>query len=148
MWALSLKDRLVDASGMLPARFVEQKDGALAVEFKVAERRVFLSRKALTYRARLRIDEGKREVRFFETLRETGLGLSTGADGISPGFGFKKETYKITGKEREGSIEELSRLFGKDYRYSFDYSSVRRLVGHEVQSEGYSLSVCIRESSV
>ena len=102
----------------------------------------------MTYRARLRIDEGKKEVRFFETLRETGLGLSTGADEISPGFGFKKETHKIAGKEREGTIEELSRLFGKDYRYSFEYSIVRRIVEQEAQSEGYSLSVCFRESSV
>ncbi|MHB1324864.1 MAG: hypothetical protein ACYC0L_01460 [Thermoleophilia bacterium] len=35
------------------------------------------------------------------------------ADGdMSPGFGFKKETYKTGAGPREGTIEEQSTLFG------------------------------------
>ena len=67
---------------------------------------------------------------------------------MSPGFGFKKETYKITGKGREGNIEELSKLFGKDYKYSWDYSSVRKTVEEETRKVGYSLSTVLDERSI
>jgi len=143
---LSLKERLIDVSKTLPATFEEQKDGTLKLEFKVAERKVFLSKKTLTYRAKLRVDEAYRVVKLFEILKETGLGLSSGD--MSPGFGFKVETYKTTGKQREGTIEELSKLFGKDYKYSWDYSTVRKMVEQEANKMGYALSVVLLEKSV
>ena len=146
---MALKERIVELNKEFPARFEEQNDGTLVLESKIAERKVFLSKKTLMYRARLRVDEEKRTVRFFEILKETGLGIA-GADssGISPGFGFKKETYKITGKEREGSIEELSKLFGKDYKYSWDYSNLRKKIQHEAEQAGYTLSICLTERRV
>ena len=149
MRELSLKERIIEASEQLPARFTEQKDGTLTIEFKVAERKAFLTKKTLTYRAKLRVKDDERIVRFFETLKETGLGLSTGGtEDVSPGFGFKKETCKITGRAREGTIQELSQLFGKEYKYSFDYSSVRRVVEEETGRAGYSLSTSLLENSV
>lgn len=145
-----LKERLVEISRELPARFEEQKDGTLTLESKIAERKVLLSKKTLTYRARLRVDDEKKQVRFFEILKETGLGISSGGDvgDTGPGFGFKKETYKTTGKAREGSIEELSKLFGKEYKYSWDYSAVRKRVEQEAQNAAYSFSVCLNEKQV
>jgi len=143
-----LKERLIDVSKTLTATFEEQKDGTLKLEFKVAERKVFLSKKTLTYRAKLRVDEAYRVVKLFETLKETGLGVSSGDSDMSPGFGFKVETYKTTGKQREGTIEELSKLFGKDYKYSFDYSTVRKMVEQEANKMGYALSVVLLEKSV
>ena len=145
---MSLKERLIDVSKTLTATFEEQKDGTLKLEFKVAERKVFLSKKTLTYRAKLRVDEAYRVVKLFETLKETGLGVSSGDSDMSPGFGFKVETYKTTGKQREGTIEELSKLFGKDYKYSFDYSTVRKMVEQEANKMGYALSVVLLEKSV
>ena len=68
-------------------------------------------------------------------MKETGAGISGGDSDISPGFGYKMETYKTTGKEREESIEERSRLFGKDYKYSFDYSMVRKKVEQEAKMQ-------------
>ena len=45
--------------------------------------------------------KGKRRFRFFETLKEVGLGISSSEPGgMGPGLGFKKETYKITAKGR------------------------------------------------
>jgi hypothetical protein len=146
---MSLSERIIEASEKLPAKFKGQKDGTLAIEFKIAERKVFLTRKTLTYRAKVRVDNDNRTVRFFETLKETGLGISSGdTEDMTPGFGFKKETYKIMGKTREAEIEELSQLFGKEYKYSFDYSSVRRVVEEEARRAGYSLSICLLENSV
>ena len=146
---MSLKEKIIELSKELPTRFEEQRDGSLKLEFKVAERKVFLSWKTLMYKARLRVDDEKKEVRFFEILKEKGFGISSGdATDISPGIGFKKETYKVTGKGREGTIEELSRLFGKDYKYSVDYSTVRKRVKQVVKNAGYSLSICLTERSV
>ena len=99
---LTLKDRLIEISKELPSIFEEQKDETLKIEFKIAERKVFLSKKTLTYKARVRIDDENKIVKFFETLKEKGLGVSTGASDLSPGYGFKIETYKLKGKEREG----------------------------------------------
>ena len=147
---MTLKEKLVEVSRELPARFEEQKDGTLTLESKIAERKVFLSKKTLTYRARLRVDDEKKQVRFFEMLKETGIGISSGGgvDDISPGFGFKKETYKTTGKAREGSIEELSKLFGKDYKYSWDYSAIRKKVELETQNGAYSFFICLHEKQI
>ncbi len=143
---LTLKDRLIEISKELPSRFEEQKDRTLKIEFKIAERKVFLSKKTLTYKARVRIDDENKIVKFFETLKEKGLGVSSDSD-ISPGYGFKIETYKLKGKEREGNIQELSRLFGKDYKYSFDYSTVRKRV-EEARNAGYVFSVFLSERSI
>ncbi|MGQ9543627.1 MAG: ribonucleoside-triphosphate reductase [Candidatus Bathyarchaeia archaeon] len=145
---IMLKERLLKTGGELPARFEEQSDGTLKLEFKIAERKVFLSKKTLNYRARLRLDDENKTVKFFETLKEVGLGVSSGDSDTSPGFGFKVETYKLAGKEREGNIEELSRMFGKDYKYSFDYSKVREIVKREAESAGYTLHVVLNERSV
>jgi len=98
---LTLRQRLIEVSRGFPARFEEQDDGTLKLELKVAERKVLLSRKTLMYRARVKVDDDRRTVKFFETLKETGLGLTSGdSTDMSPGLGFKKETYKITGRER------------------------------------------------
>jgi hypothetical protein len=143
---LTLRQRLIEVSRGFPARFEEQDDGTLKLELKVAERKVLLSRKTLMYRARVKVDDDRRTVKFFETLKETGLGLTSGdSTDMSPGLGFKKETYKITGRGREGNIEELSKLFGKDYRYSWDYSKVRKNVQHETEQAGYTFSISLNE---
>ncbi len=83
-------------------------------------------------------------------LKETGIGVSSGGDvgDTSPGFGFKKETYNNTGKAREGSIEELSKLFGKDYKYSWDYSTIRKRVEREAEDAAYSFSMCLNEKHI
>jgi hypothetical protein len=147
---LTLKEKLVEVSRELPARFEEKKDGTLTLESKIAERKVFFSKKTLTYRARLRVDDEKKQVRFFEMLKETGIGVTSGGDvgDTSPGFGFKKEIYKTTGKAREGSIEELSKLFEKDYKYSWDYSAIRKRVEQETQNAAYSFSICLNEKQI
>jgi hypothetical protein len=146
---MSLKEKLIEASEAFPEKFKEVEKNVLALETKIAERKVFLSKKSLIYKAKLKINDEEKTVKFFETLKETGMGVSSGdpAD-ISPGFGFKVEKYKIEGKEREGSIEELSKLFGKEYKYSFDYSAVRNKVKEEAQKAGYSFFITLSERTL
>ena len=117
-----------------------EKKGVHAMERVVAERKTFLCRKKLLYRARFRIVEEKKEVHFTELLKESGFGLSSGSvdTGMSPGFGFKKETYKTGLGPREGNMEEQSTLFGKQYTYTFDCSAVRKAVESAVQAAGYT----------
>ena len=117
-----------------------EKKGVHAMERVVAERKTFLCRKKLLYRARFRIVEEKKEVHFTELLKESGFGLSSGSvdTGMSPGFGFKKETYKTGLGPREGTIEEQSTLFGKQYTYTFDFSAVRKAVESAAQAAGYT----------
>lgn len=134
-----LKEKFIEVSKSFPAEFKEQRDGSLMLQFIVAERKVFLSKKKLTYKCRVRISDEKREVTFFEMLSESNVGLSVGS-----GFEFKKETYGIKGKEREGGIEEMSRLFGKDYKYSFDYKKIREAIKKEAQDADYSFSVKLK----
>jgi hypothetical protein len=121
----------------IPATLGEKR-GVYSVEFAVAERKAFLSKKKLSYSARFRIDEDKKELRFTEILTESGSGISSGADEPGPGFGFKKETYKMGMGPREGSIEEQSRLFGAQYSYTFDFSKVRTFIENEAAKAGYA----------
>ena len=106
---------------------IKEKKGTWELSLIIAERKGFLTRKKLLYLARFRIGDEVKEIKFSEMLKESGAGLSTGGgldDGASAGFGFKKEVYKSGGR-REGTIEEQSNLFGKDYSYRFDFKAVR-----------------------
>ena len=113
---------------------LKEKRGVHSLEFTVAERKAFLSKKKLTYSAKFRVDEDNKELRFTEMLKESGSGVSAG----DSGFGFKKETYKTGKGPREGSIEEQSTLFGAQYSYSFDFAKVRTFIESEAGKAGYS----------
>jgi hypothetical protein len=113
---------------------LKEKRGVYSVEFTVAERRVFLSKKKLTYSAKFRVDEDNKELRFTEMLKESGSGVSSG----DSGFGFKKESYKTGTGPREGSIEEQSKLFGAQYSYTFDFSTVRTFIEEQAIKAGYA----------
>ncbi|MBS7644584.1 MAG: ribonucleoside-triphosphate reductase [Candidatus Bathyarchaeia archaeon] len=143
-----LREKLLELSKSFPEEFREERDGTLKLEFKVAERKVFLTKKTLAYIARLRIDEPEKTVRFYEMLKETGMGLSSGDLEATPGIGFKVEKYKLTGKERIGTIEELSKLFGKEYKYTFDFSTIRGKIKQAAEEEGYTFSTVLSERSL
>jgi hypothetical protein len=144
---VDIAERLLQ-SPQLPAPFERRKDGSLEMSATIAERKAFLSKKKLTYSCRLRVDDAAQTVRFYEILVEKGSGMSSGPDDISPGFGFKKESYSVGGKAREGSIEEQSSLFGKDYSYDWDYATVRRVVEAAASEAGYRLEVVLLKKSV
>lgn len=118
-----------------------EKRGVYRFEATIAERKAFLSRKKLTYVASLRVDDGDdRVVKFSEMLVEAGSGLSSGSgDDMSPGFGFKTESYNTTKGPREGSIKEQSTLFGKQYKYNFDYAEIRKKLETALKKSGYKL---------
>jgi hypothetical protein len=121
----------------IPAEMKEKK-GLFSFEFTVAERKALLTKKKLTYEAKFRLDQEKKELRFTELLKESGSGFSSGDSDMSPGFGFKKETYKTGTGGREGSIKEQSDLFGKQYSYTFDFSTIRSRIEAETIRAGYS----------
>ena len=121
----------------LPAT-MKEKRGVHSVQVVVAERKAFLSKKRLTYSAKFHVDDDKRELRFTEMLKESGSGMSSGDSEFGSSFGFKKETYKTGKGPREGSIEEQSTLFSKQYSYTFDFSEVRTFIESEAVKAGYT----------
>ncbi len=121
----------------IPAELKEKK-GVYTLEFTVAERKVLLSKKKLTYSAKFRLDDAKKELHFTEMLKETSSGMSSGDSDFGPGFGFKKESYKTGVGPREGSIEEQSELFGKQYSYTFDFKKVRGAIETAAGKAGYA----------
>ncbi len=121
----------------IPAELKEKK-GVYTLEFTVAERKVLLSKKKLTYSAKFRLDDANKEFRFTEMLKEASSGMSSGDSDFGPGFGFKKETYKTGGGPREGSIEEQSVMFGQQYSYSFDFKKVRTALESAAAKAGYT----------
>lgn len=140
---MALKDSLIELSKDFPETFKEQRDGSLLMQFVIAERKAFLSKKRLLYKSRLRVNDEKKEVTFFEMLSESSSGLSADS-----GVSFQKETYGIKGKEREGTIEEASRLFGKDYKYNFEYQKIREAVKQEAERNNYTFSIKLIEKQV
>jgi hypothetical protein len=130
-------DEIRKIAGKIPAELKEKK-GLYSMEFTVAERKVLLSKKKLTYTAKFRLDDVKKEVRFTEMLMESGSGLSSGSGDFGPGFGFKAETYKTGTGGREGGIKEQSDLFGKQYSYTFDFANIRNQIEAEATRAGYS----------
>ena len=119
---------------------LKEKKGVFTLTKTVAERRSFLSKKKLVYAAKISIDEIKKEITFSEFLKESGIGISAGEDDLTPGFGFKKETYRTDALMRSGTIEEQSNLFGKKYDYNFDFSKIRNAVKELASRSGYTLN--------
>ena len=133
---MSLVDKVSEFTKSLSGDLKENK-GVYTLDLTIAERKAFLSKQKLTYTAKFRIDEDKKEVRFTEMLKESGMGLSSGGSDMSPGFGFKTESYNTFSGAREGNIEEQSSLFGKKYSYSFDYKTIRKQLEDLSKEEGY-----------
>jgi hypothetical protein len=127
---------------------ISRAAGALTLKAVIAERKVFLSKRTLEYRCRLRVDDEARQVTFFEMLSEKGMGVSGGDVDMAPGFGFRKETYKTGAATRGGSIEEQSRLFAKDYAFSFRYERVREAVQRAAGVAGHEFKPVLHEKSV
>jgi len=132
-----LLDDIKTIIAAVPAQ-LKENNGLYSFECTMAERRVFLSTRKLTYRAVFRLDDAKKELRFSEMLKESGSGIGASDGDFSPGFGFKAETYKTGTGPREGSIAEQSILFGKQYSYRFDYSKIRKAVEDAATKAGYS----------
>ena len=138
----NLAESITGASGS-PAELKEKK-GAWTMKAVIAERKAFLSKKKLEYIAKFRVDDDSKTIRFSEMLKESGSGLSSGGSGFdsgmsSPGFGFKKETYKTGAGPREGTIEEQSKLFGAQYDYIFDFKEIRGSIEKIAADNGYTL---------
>ena len=122
----------------IPAELKEKK-GLFSIDYIVAERKSWLNKKKLTYSAKFRLDEVKKELRFTEMLKEVESGFSSGLDSdISMGSGFKTSNIKQGLGGREGIIKEQSDLFGKQYSYTFDLSSIRTQIEAEAIRAGYS----------
>jgi hypothetical protein len=137
---MSLTDAISTYSAELGGNLSEKK-GIYTLEIIIAERKAFLSKKKLRYIAKFRIIDEEKLLKFTEMLAESGSGLSSGGGdfdgGMSPGFGFKTESFNTFKGGREGSIEEQSSLFGKDYSYNFDYKATRAKFEEIARSEGY-----------
>ena len=104
----------------IPAELKEDK-GLFTLEYPVGERTVLLSKQKFVYWAKFRIDEKKKEVRFTETLKDSGFGFAFDADaGRSLGFGFKKEAPKT-----------------RDASDTFHFSKIRHMVEAEAVKAGY-----------
>ncbi|MGB9672897.1 MAG: hypothetical protein ACPL3P_02075 [Anaerolineales bacterium] len=119
-----------------------EKKGLWSFTATIAERKAFLSKKKLSYSAKMRIDDAAKIIHFSEMLSESSSGLSAGGgiDDMSPGFGVKKESYNTLGSARQGSIEEQSKLFGKDYSYSFNYQEIRALIQEIANKYAYQFN--------
>lgn len=125
---------------------IKQKNNEVKLHKVIAERKAFLSKKKLEYSANLKIDDDNKALHFTEMLKESGSGLSSGGDfdnNMSPGFGFKASTYKTGTGGISGNIEEQSKLFGKDYNYSFDYGKIRHKLKELAESNGYEFNYSI-----
>lgn len=117
-----------------------EKKGIWDYSATIAERKAFLSKKKLTYTAKIKIDDGTKTVKFSEMLLESGSGLSSGGGfdgGMPTGFGVKTESYNTFSGARQGTIEEQSNLFGKDYSYTFDFKIARSRVKEIAEKAGY-----------
>lgn len=120
---------------------VKEEKGIYVIDAVIAERKAFLSKKKLSYIAKMRVNDEEKLIKFTEMLKEAGSGLSMGSgDNMSPGFGFKSESYNTMGGGREGSIQEQSNLFGKNYTYNFDYAKVRKAVEELAKKNGYKFN--------
>lgn len=110
---------------------LKEKKGSYTLSLIVAERKAFLSSQKLTYRAKFRIDEAQKLVKFTEMLIESSSGMSAGSD-------FQTQSFR-TGKggQQESVIERQSVQFGKKYSYDFDFKTIREKIESLAGAAGY-----------
>lgn len=144
---MAISDDIAGMAGSIGAE-IKEKKGVYTIRLTVAERKAFLSRKKLEYIAKYRVDEAARELCFTEMLKESGAGVSGGGDDISPGFGFKAETYKTGAGPREGTITEQSQYFGKQYSYNYDFSAIRTWVEQAATAAGYAFDYTVTSAGL
>lgn len=147
---MDFRDKLSEIGKELPQSFKEIKKDIFGLEVVVAERKAFLTRQTLMYKARLGIHDDKKEVRFFEILKESGAGVSGGSiDDMSPGFGFKAEKIKIgLDGTRQGTIKEQSLLFSKKYQYNFKFEKIRDMIKDAATESGYEFKLVFSERDI
>lgn len=146
---ISIKEKIINLGNNYPQKFRERRGNILTLDFVVAQRKAFLRTDKLTYHCKLKINDHDKKVIFFETLRESGAGVSTGGyDEFSTGFGFRTEKTSIRGKERESTIEQKSNLFGKKYDYTFEFGKIRKDIKKVADSHGYSFDTLLAERNV
>jgi hypothetical protein len=132
-----------------PKGFIEKRGNIFLVDFTVAERKAFLRTDRLAYSAKFKIDEAKKQVIFFEILKESGAGMSSGGmDDFGTGFGFKAEKTKIGFNGREGGIEQKSELFGKKYNYNFKFEKVRHDIKDLAEKHGFIFTYTLNEREI
>ena len=99
----------------------------------LGERRLLLLRQRVVFKARFRVDEGKRELHVHEELWEKGGGLPPESGG-----GWQKEVYQA-GKNREGKISARFSLLASRFRFDFDYTQFHRELENLAQEFGYTV---------
>ncbi len=126
-----------DSDLLLERKIVDVKYYGLASEEKVAK----------TYRAKIWLDEGAREVKYQEILADQSRNI-----GILPSskLEFKKSIFKgkvLFQKEKSvafGFKEPFDpKSFGKVYDYSFDVETVRDPVRRTVENAGWKFNQVI-----
>ena len=123
----------------IPAELKEDKKG-FVLEWVVAERKSFLSKKKLVYQAKIHLDRERNELRFSERLKESGFGLSAGAGRAmisAPALVSRRKNTAPGSGPREGTLEEQSNLFGRKYQYRFDFGLIRRSIEAKTVEAGY-----------
>ncbi len=118
-----------------------EKKGVWDFSVTIAERKAFLSTKKLTYSVKLKVDDLSKIIHFSEMLIEAGSGFSSGGsldDVGSGGFGFKTESYNTLKGNRQGTIQEQSLLFGKDYSFRFDFQEISSKIKNVAEANGYA----------
>jgi len=110
---------------------IKEKKGVYTLSLIVAERKTFLSKQKLTYRAKFRIDDTQKLVKFTEMLLESSSGMNSGTD-------FQTQNFR-TGKggQQESVIEKQSVQFGKKYTYEFDFKTIRGKIESLAEEAGY-----------
>ena len=97
----------------------KEKKGVWEFSATIAERKAFLSKKKLTYSAKMRIDDDAKVVKFSEMLIEAGSGLTSGGgfdEGMSPGFGFKTESYNTLQRSSRRKYRRTIKSFRQKIR--------------------------------
>ena len=123
----------------IPAELREDK-GLFTLECAVGEKRVLITRQRYVYRAKFRINEKKREIRFTEMLKESDFGVSMGADAVdSLGFGFlKKGTDQTEARPKVGAGKEPPEPSDKDESDTVDFSRIRNMIEAAAVEAGYT----------
>ena len=119
-----------------------QKADQVILSRVVAEQKALMATGQLTYEARIRIDDARREVRFTELLKESRSGMSSGGDDdFGPsGFGVQRTSYNSRTDTVQDSIEEQAARYRSKYPLDFRYDAVSPQVRGIAETAGYTLA--------
>lgn len=113
-----------------------ENNGLYIFKYEIADRNTKINNINVSYTAKFRVINDDKIIKFNEVITEKSSGLGVGGE-MTPGIGYKTESFKSKLDGREGKVSEKSSMGEKELNYSINYKDIRNTIKSISEKNGY-----------